>query len=122
MSTGLTYGRAWWGTLLLVIVLLPEAALAYKDCTRPITRVWAGYDPNGNRVYVQHGDGYGDSELRAPFVGNDVQIIDRILSVILSAKLSNKDVTFRYEQGADGSAASCTPTVKQQLIGAWIRF
>jgi hypothetical protein len=104
------------------IYLYSASAHAWVDCTRPINKLWTGHNTGETRVYVIHGDGYPDSLMRPSAIANDDAIMDRVLSVILYAKTSNKTVTFRFDKGEDNSAASCTPTVRQIIIGAWINF
>jgi hypothetical protein len=104
----------------IIVLIFPASsfnALAL-DCVRPIQHVWSGYD--GNKIYVIYADGYQAAGMQLAYVGNDEHIVNRTLSVILSGHIAGKSVTFRYEGGADGSAPSCTPTVVQKLIGAWV--
>jgi len=90
------------------------------DCTRPVKNLWSGYD--SNRIYVIHGDGYAASGMKLEYVGNDEAAINRTLSVIMSGIMAGKTVTFRYSCGVDNSPPSCTPSVTQKLIGAWVNF
>lgn len=105
----------------LILCILFYSTNAFSlDCTRPIKNLWSGYDPN--RIYVIHGDGYSNSGMKLEYVNNDEAVLNRTLSIIMSASMSNKTITFRYTGGVDGSVPSCTPTVQQKLIGAWINF
>ena len=92
-------------------------AYAYIDCERPIKRIWAGSD--GNRIYVTHGDESGNSGMPLAVVESDEKVIDRALSILLSAKMSGNPVTFRYID-TNGTAATCTPTSTQYFIGVWL--
>lgn len=106
---------------MLTLILTVYASASYGlDCTRPIKNVWSGFD--GHKVYVIHGDGFANSGMRLEYVNNDDAVINRTLSIIMSAGMASKSISFRYSGGDDGSAASCTPTVTQKLIGAWVSF
>lgn len=107
--------------LLLLSSLMFYSTQAFSlDCTRPIKNLWSGYD--ANRIYVIHGDGYSNSGMKLEYVNNDNAVLNRTLSIIMSGSMANKTITFRYSGGEDGSAPSCTPTVPQKLVGAWVNF
>lgn len=93
-------------------------AYGYVECTRPIATIWSGYD--NYRIYVQFNDSYAPAGMTLADVGNDEKVVDRALSIILSGYLTGKNITMRYSHGANGSAPSCSPTVIQEVIGAWI--
>jgi len=105
-----------------VIILIASIsnAWAFVDCPRPVSKVWSG--DVTNRIAVLHSDSFQSSLMTLEYVNNDDKVIDRVLSVILSGAMGGKTITFRYSAGTDGSPASCTPTVPQKLIGAWVSF
>ncbi|CCN80447.1 hypothetical protein VIBNISFn27_620001 [Vibrio nigripulchritudo SFn27] len=105
----------------IALVISCQDAFARKECMRPIESIFTGYTSTTSKIHVEHGDGYSPSVVRLPFVANDEKIVDRMLSVLLSAHMGGKSVTFRYLQGEDGSPASCTPTVKQITEAVWIK-
>jgi hypothetical protein len=106
-------------TVSVLILLVSQQALA-TQCKRPIKKIFTGYTASTSKIHVDHGDGYAASVVRLPHVNNDEKIVDRILSVLLAAHLGGREVTFRYSQGEDGSAASCSPTVSQLTQAVWI--
>ena len=83
--------------------------------------MWPGpFFEAGAKIYVRYADGYGDAAMSLAYVNNDEQVIKRTLAAILSAHLSGRSLTFRYVEGQDRSAQSCTPTVTQKLTGVWV--
>jgi len=90
------------------------------ECERPIKRIFTGYSASTSKIHIEHSDGYAASIVKLPFVNNDEKIVDRMLSTILSAHMGQKEITFRYLKGEDGSASSCKPTVSQITQAVWI--
>lgn len=107
------------GTFILFLLLSVASHDVFAlDCARPIARVFSGYD--GNKIYVIYSDGFANAGMNLSDVDNDEQVVNRTLAIILSGHLAERTITFRYAAGQDGSAASCTPTVTQRLVGAWV--
>jgi len=98
-------------------VLLCNMAIA-KDCKRPIKQIRQGAH-SANLVYVIHGDGYGNSGMQLANINNDKGIMNRTLSMLLTALLAKKSITFSYID-VNGVTATCTPTSTQQFIGVII--
>lgn len=109
--------RACAFIFILLSSVLSHDVLAL-DCVRPIARVFSGHD--GNKIYVIYTDGFANAGMTLSDVDNDEQAVNRTLAVILSGYLAERTITFRYVAGQDGSAASCTPSVTQRLVGAWV--
>lgn len=100
----------------ILAIFISNTAMAV-DCIRPIKSIrTASMD---NKLYVIHGDAYANSGMQLANVGNDNEVINRTLSLLLSAHLSGKVATFRYID-TNGAAATCTPSATQQFIGAFI--
>jgi len=91
------------------------------QCDRPIGRIFTGYTLSTSKIHIEHDDGFSASIVRLPYVNNDEKIVDRILSVLLAAKMGRKEVRFRYLKGEDDSVASCTPKVSQILEAVWLK-
>lgn len=104
--------------LFLMMLSIAQGALAYQDCKRSVSSLFIGKD----LIYMQHPDGYGVTRVKLQSVDNDQKTMDRILSVILSARLASRDLIFRYVSSDDGSPVSCTNPVGQSASGAWIVF
>lgn len=88
------------------------------DCQKPIERIYAGHDV----LFVMHGNGYSWSRMRIDYVDNDQEVLNRTLSMMLTAKASGETLIFRYTEGIDGSPASCTNNIKQKFVGVWIKY
>jgi len=104
--------------ILLALFFISCNSYAYKDCDRPVKRLWSGDSPN--KIYVTYTDGFADAGMKLEYVNNDEQIVSRTLSIIMAGAMGGKSIRFRYSEGTDESAATCTPTVDQKLIGAWL--
>ena len=89
------------------------------DCTRPISGIFTGN--SGCYIYVEYKDGFSSACMTPPDAGNDPQIINRTLGVMLAGYIAGKTVTIRYSGGVDGSPPSCTPTAWQRITGAFVR-
>ena len=103
---------------LLILFVISFSSMAMSlDCTRPIKSIrTAAMD---NKVYVIHDDGFANSGMQLQNVGNDNEVINRTLSLLLTAHVSGKTVKFRYIT-TNGNAATCTPSATQQFVGAFI--
>jgi hypothetical protein len=106
---------------LFLFVFFSSQSVFSAECDRPIDRIFTGYTPSTSKIHIEHGDGFSASVVRLPYINNDEKIVDRILSVLLAAKMGEKDVRFRYLKGEDNSAASCTPEVSQILQAVWLK-
>jgi hypothetical protein len=102
----------------VIILLTGLRASASIDCVRTVYRVWSGSDPN--QVFVEYTDGFASAAMALAYVNNDQSVVNRTLSIILAGTLAGRTISFRYLEGVDGSPASCSPTVYQKLIGAWV--
>ncbi len=98
-----------------ILLMFSMTAQSVVQCQRPVLKIWAGKD--GNKIYVIHGDGFGNSGMKLESVDNDNEVINRALSIILAGHMADRKITFRYNAGA-----SCTPSssTTQQFIGAWV--
>ena len=106
--------------ILIATLFLSQNVLAQIECKRPIKKIFTGYTTSTSKIHVEHGDGYSASVVRLPYVNNDEKHVDRILSVLLAAKMGGKEVSFRYLKGEDDTAASCTPKVSQITQAVWL--
>ena len=106
-------------SLIIILTTFNQFSIA-AECKRPIKRIFTGYTASTSKIHVEHGDGYRASVVRLSAVNNDEKIVDRILSVLLSAHMGGKEVTFRYLKGVDNSEASCTASVSQLTEAVWL--
>ena len=105
--------------LMLGMLFLGQNVFAV-ECKRSIKRIFTGYTPSTSKIHIEHGDGFSASIVRLPYVNNDEKNVDRILSVLLSAKMGGKEITFRYLKGEDDTPSSCEPKVNQILEAVWL--
>lgn len=106
--------------LIAPLILLFANVASATQCNRPIEKIFTGYTTSTSKIHVEHGDGYAASVVRLPFVNNDEKIVDRILSVLLTAHMAGRQVTFRYAEDLNGGSGSCTPSVNQIVEAVWI--
>lgn len=105
--------------IVVAILMFGSFGVFALDCERPIGNIYVGYDDGKNQVYVKHGDGYGPSRILPEYVGDNENIMNRALSVLLAGKATGQPVMFRYSEGVQGEVASCTPEKLQKLHGVW---
>ncbi len=105
----------------LILSIIASQGAQALDCDRPIQKIFTGYTSSGSKIHVSHGDDHAASIVRLDTVNGEEKHVDRILSVLLAAHLGGRNVTFRYMKGADGSAATCTPTSNQLTSAVWIK-
>ena len=107
-------------SLFFLALFISNTAVAVSwdiDCVRPIKSIrTAAMDYT---LYVIHGDGYANSGMQLTNVENDNEVINRTLSLLLTAHISGKVAIFRYVD-TNGAEATCTPSATQQFIGAFI--
>ena len=95
-------------------------AIEMLDCVRPMKKIFTGYTTSGSKIYIQYSDGFSVARMRMEDINNDEEIVNRVLSILMAGHVSGRTVISRYSGGEDGSAPSCTPSVDQKLISAWI--
>ena len=109
--------------IVLCVCFFSGSAMAL-ECFRPIERIFTGYTVSTSKIHIDHGDGYAASVVRLRYVNNDEKIVDRLLTVILTAHMTgkgDKGIWFRYASGVDGSEPSCKSTgVMQAVEAVWL--
>jgi len=105
--------------LLIGFFLFVSAPVSANEfCIRPIKSI----SVNESIIDIEHGDGYQRSVMKPEWVNGNIDLINRTLSVLLAAKSTSKSVRFLYSAAHNDTAASCTPSLVQKLIGVTILY
>ena len=92
----------------LLGVLFTAPSFAYLDCVRDVNMVWTGLSGNsiGTRLYVTHGDSYGNSFMRLE-TPEDKLRAQEIMQNIEQAKERGEPLVFRYVETRTTAPVTC---------------
>lgn len=110
--------RWFLGSFLSAVIVTAHADII--DCKRPVKRIFTGYTETTSKIHVEYSDGYAAAAMRMQFIGNDEEVVNRTLGMLLAGHMSGRTLYSRYISGLDGSEPSCTPSTNQALVAVWV--
>ena len=98
--------------IIIASILMSAKTMAITECSRAIDRIYV--DGNGEKMlWINYKNGLGSARIGALTSSN----FDVMLSVVLAAKLADRNLVVRY--AANGVDCN-SPVHRDDLIGVWM--